>query len=137
MPRKTLIAALGAAVAARGLVPGTAKPKHGKPGVTLVWLRPEPVTLRAEPGGILVLADYLPFVAPSGRLHRDIKVWLAEHAPHVLCISRNGHLSLGLASDGDWTDALARLLTLTTVLKLELDATWPDYAHGVFAQELV
>lgn len=137
MPRKTLIAALGNAVAARGLVPGTAKPKHGKPGVTVLWLRPEPVTLRAEPRGLLVLEDYLPFVAPSGRLHRDIKAWLAVHAPDTLCISRNGHLSLGRAADADWTGALARLLDLTVALRAELDRTWPDYARGVFAKELV
>ena len=137
MPRKTLIAALHDAVAGRGLVPGTAKPKHGKPGVTLVWLRPEPVTLRAEPKGNLVLADYLPFVAPGGRLHRDIKAWLTAQAPDALCISRNGHLSLGLAANGDWTDALASLLALTAALRAELDTTWPDYANGVFAKELV
>lgn len=137
MPRNTLIAALGNAVTVRGLVPGIAKPKHGKPGVTLLWLRPEPVTLRAEPKGILVLTEYLPFVAPSGRLHRDIKAWLAAHAPDALCISRNGHLSLGLAAAGDWTGTLAKLLDLTIALRAELDRTWPDYARGVFAKELV
>ena len=137
MPKTTLIAALRDAVAVRGLVPGTAKPKHGKPGVTLVWLRPEPVTLRAEAKGNLVLADYRPFVAPGGRLHRDIKAWLAQHASDALCISRNGHLSLGLASNGDWTGALAKLLALTAALRSSLDTTWPTYANGVFAKELV
>lgn len=137
MPKPDLIATLRAAVTGQGLIPGTAKPKTGKPGVTLVWQRPEPVTLRSDAKGTLVLADYLPFVAPGGRLHRDVKAWLAEHASDALCISRNGHLSLGLAANGDWTGALAKLLALTAALRSALDTTWPDYANGVFAKELV
>lgn len=137
MPKPNMIATLRDAVSAHGLTPGTAKAKTGKPGVTLIWQRPEPVTLRADANGTLLLADYLPFVAPGGRLHRDIKAWLAAHAPQLHCISRNGHLSLGLAANGDWTAALATLLTLTAALKSSLAVSWPDYANGVFARELV
>ena len=137
MPKPDLIAALRAAVTAQGLTPGTARPKPGRPGITLIWQRPEPVTLRADAKGTLLLVDYLPFVAPGGRLHRDVKAWLATHAPDALCISRNGHLSLGLATNGDCTAALATLLALTVDLKSALVVTWPDYANGVFARELV
>lgn len=137
LPKPDLIADLRAAVAAQGLAAGTARPRTGKPGVTLIWQRPEPVTLRADAKGVLMLSDYLPFVAPGGRLHRDIKAWLAEHAPDALCTSRNGHLSLGVAALGDWAAALATLLSLTAALRSALAVTWPDYANGVFARELV
>jgi hypothetical protein len=71
------IAALRAAVEAQGLVPGAAKAKRGKPGVTLVWLRPEPVTLRIDAKDVLWLEAYLPWVMAGGKLHQRVKAFAA------------------------------------------------------------
>ncbi len=119
------------AARAQGLEPGPAKPRRGRPGITLHCLRPEPVTLRTDATGRLLLEDFLPFVLPGGRLHRRIKTWLAEYHPDALCISRRGNLSIGLPSAD-----LAALLALAGGLRAMLDAEWPDYANGVFAAPL-
>lgn len=125
------VAALRAAVEAHGLVPGTAKPKRGKPGVTLVWLRPEPVTLRLDAKGVLWLEAYLPWVLSGGKLHKQVKAYLAEQG--ALCASREGHVSLGLAGGAA---ALPALLAAAQGLHDVLQAEWPDYATGVFAKAL-
>ena len=117
------------AVTDQGLAPGEAKRKRGRPGVTLVWLRPEPVTLRRDTAGRLVLEDFLPFVLPGGRLHRQVKAWLAQH-PGAGAISRGGHLSIAMAAP------LADLLAVARGLKELLERDWPDYAGGVFAKPL-
>ena len=138
MQTSDLSSVLRDAVAGHGLVPGELrKTKRGQPGVTLVWLRPEPVPLRADPAkGLLLLEAYLPFVLPGGRLQRRIKAWLAERDPAAICISRNGHLTLGLPAAGDWHAVLARLLAIAGDLRDMLRAEWPDYANGVFAKAL-
>ena len=125
------VAALRAAVAAQGLVSGTAKPKRGKPGVTLVWLRPEPVALRLDAKGVLWLDAYLPWVMAGGRLHKQVKAVAAEQG--VLCASREGHCSLGLAGGAA---ALPALLAAAKAMRDALQAEWPDYATGVFAKAL-
>lgn len=125
------VAALRAAVEAQGLVPGTAKPKRGKPGVTLIWLRPEPVTLRLDAKGVLWLEAYLPWVMAGGRLHQQVKAHLVAQA--ALCASREGHISVGM--DGG-AAALPALLAAARGLRDMLQAEWPDYATGVFAKAL-
>jgi hypothetical protein len=125
------VAALRAAVAAQGLVPGTAKPKRGKPGVTLVWLRPEPVTLRQDAKGVLWLEAYLPWVMAGGKLHKQVKDVAVEQG--VLCASREGHVSLGLAGGAA---SLPALLAAARAMREVLQAEWPDYATGVFAKAL-
>ena len=125
------VAALRAAVEAQGLVPGAAKPRRGKPGVTLPWLRPEPVTLRIDARDVLWLEAYLPWVMAGGKLHRQVKAHLAEHG--ALCASREGHVSLGMAGG---VAALPALLAAAQGLRDMLQADWPDYATGVFARPL-
>ena len=125
------IAALRAAVEAQGIVPGTAKAKRGKPGVTLVWLRPEPVTLRVDAKDVLWLETYLPWVMAGGRLHKQVKALLAEQG--ALCASREGHVSLGMPGGAA---ALPALLAAARGLRDMLQAEWPDYATGVFAKAL-
>ena len=120
--------ALRDAVAHLGLSPGEARKRSGRPGVTLTWHRPEPVTLRLAPGGALVLEAYLPFVLPGGRMHQRIKA-----AAPARCISRDGNLSLAVPGG---PDALAELLALATRLRDMLHAEWPDDAAGVFARAL-
>ena len=133
-----LAAVLRDAVAARGMSPGTARKRRGKPGVTLLWLRPEPVTLRANAArGRLLLEEYLPFVVPGGRLHRRVKAFLAERHADALCLSRNGNLTLGLPANGDWNGTLPRLLAVAQSLQAMLQVEWPDYATGTFAKPLV
>lgn len=117
------------AVTRHGLTPGQARTRRGQPGVTLVWHRPEPVTLRLRPDGALMLEAYFPFVLPGGRLHRRIKTLAAP----ARCISRDGNLSLVLPGGAD---ALPELLALATRLRDMLLAEWPDYAAGVFAPAL-
>ena len=126
-----VIADLRAAVEAQGLVPGTAKPKRGKPGVTLVWLRPEPVTLRQDAKGVLWLEAYLPWVMAGGKLHQRVKAFAAVQG--VLCASREGHVSLGMAGG---PASLPALLDASRGLRDILQAEWPDYATGVFAKAL-
>lgn len=135
-----LAAMLRDAAQAHGLEGFTATTRRGRVEARLLWLRPEPVKLIADPlKGRLVLTDVLPFVQPGGRLHRAVKAWLPEP---VLCISRGGSLSLGLpvvAPDGgvaDWGAALARLLVVGQGVQAMLHAEWPDYARGVFAAPL-
>jgi hypothetical protein len=122
-------AALIAAVTRHGLTPGQPRKRRGRPGVTLTWHRPEPVTLRLRPDGALMLEAYLPFVLPGGRMHQRIK---AAAAP-ARCLSRDGNLSLAVPGG---PDALAELLALATRLRDMLVAEWPDYAAGVFAAAL-
>ena len=129
-------ARLREAVTAQGLVPGEARRRPGRSAVTLLCLRPEPVTLRADASGALLLDAWLPYVVPGGRLHRRIKAWLAERRPDALCVSRNGALSLGLPGD-NWAATLGELLALAGELRGMLDVEWPDYARGVFAAPLV
>lgn len=126
------VAALRAAVAAQGLVAGTAKPKCGKPGVTLVWLRPEPVTLRLDAKGVLWLEAWLPWVKAGGRLHKQVKAVAAEQG--VLCASREGQVSLGIAGGAA---SLPALLGAAQAMREALQADWPDYATGVFAKALL
>ena len=123
------IQALRDAVARHGLVPGPARKRRGRPGVTLTWHRPEPVTLRLRPDGTLMLEAYLPFVLPGGRMHQRIK---AAAVP-ARCISRDRNLSLAVPGG---PDGLAELLALATRLRDMLHAEWPDYAAGVFAPAL-
>jgi hypothetical protein len=117
------------AVARHGLTPGQARKRRGRPGVTLTWHRPEPVTLRLRPGRELMLEAYLPFVLPGGKLHQRLKACAAP----ARCISRDGNLSLALPGGAD---ALPELLALATRLRDMLHAEWPDYAGGVFAAAL-
>jgi hypothetical protein len=126
------IAELQAAVRAQGLEPGTAKAKRGKPGVTLVWLCPEPVTLRIDAKDVLWLEAYLPWVMAGGKLHQRVKVFAAWQG--TLCASRDGHVSIGVAGG---VAALPALLAATQGLRDMLQAEWPDYATGVFAKALV
>ena len=126
------IAALRAAVEAQGMVPGAAKAKRGKPGVTLVWLRPEPVTLRIDAKDVLWLETYLPWVMPGGKLHKQVKALLAEQG--ALCASREGHVSVGMPGGAA---ALPALLAAARGLRDMLQAEWPYYATGVFAKALV
>lgn len=126
------IAALRVAVEAQGLVPGTAKAKRGKPGVTLVWLRPEPVTLRVDAKDVLWLEAYLPWVMAGGKLHKQVTVLLAERG--ALCASREGHVSVGMPGG---PASLLALLAAAQGLRDMLQAEWPDYATGVFAKALV
>jgi hypothetical protein len=125
------VAALRAAVEAQGLVPGTAKRKRGKPGVTLVWLRPEPVTLRLDAKGVLWLEAWLPWVMAGGRLHRQVKAFAAEQG--LLCASREGDVSIGMPGG---VAALPALLAAAQAMRDALQADWPDYATGVFAAAL-
>jgi hypothetical protein len=125
------IAALRAAVEAQGLVPGAAKAKRGKPGVTLVWLRPEPVTLRIDAKDVLWLEAYLPWVMAGGKLHQRVKAFAA--AQGTQCASRDGHVSIGM--DGG-PASLPALLAAAQGLRDMLQAEWPDYATGVFAKAL-
>ncbi len=125
------IAALRAAVEAQGLVPGAAKAKRGKPGVTLVWLRPEPITLRVDAKDVLWLEAYLPWVMAGGKLHKQVKALLAEQG--ALCASREGHVSVGMPGG---PASLPALLAAAQGLRDILQADWPDYATGVFAKAL-
>lgn len=125
------VAALRAAVAAQGLVPGEAKARRGKPGVMLVWLRPEPVALRLDARGVLWLEAWLPWVMAGGKLHQRVKAHLAGQG--AVSAIRNGDLSLGMAGGAA---ALPPLLAVARGLRDLLQAEWPDYATGVFAKAL-
>ena len=123
------------AVRAQGMAPGPARRRRGVAAVTLVWLRPEPVVLRADAAGRLVLEGYLPFVVPGGPLLRAVEAFLAARRPDAVCTSRDRALSIGLPGD-DWPAVLATLLALAGDIRAMLDAEWPDYARGVFAPSL-
>ena len=134
-----IITDLKRAAAAQGLTSGEPrKPQPGRPAITLIWLRPEPVLLRADPArDTLLLEAYLPYVMPGGRLHRAIKALLAERHPAALCISRNDALSIGVPATGDPAAGLPGLLAIASDLHAMLHAEWPDYARGVFAPVLI
>ena len=135
MDKASLEAALRTAAGKLGAAPGDVrKPKRGKVSLTVLWLRPEPVALRADPSrGVLVLEDYLPYVMPGGRLHQRLKAFVGERAKLV---SRNGHLSLAVPDGDDWGAALAALLGTARDTAAMLREEWPDYANGVFAPAL-
>lgn len=139
MDRAGLEVALRAAAEAQGVVVGVAKKqKRGKASLTVIWLRPEPVILRADMArGKLVLDGFLPFVMPGGRLHRQVKAFVIGRRADALLVSRGGNLSLGLPAGGDWVVALAALLALAQATAEMLQAEWPDYARGVFAKALI
>ncbi len=135
MDKASLEAALRGAARALGAAPGDLKkPKRGKVSLTVLWLRPEPVALRADPvRGALVLEDYLPFVLAGGKLHRRLKAFVGERAK---LLSRNGQVSLAVPAGDDWGAALAALLGVARDASAMLHTEWPDYARGVFAPAL-
>lgn len=135
MDKASLDSALRAAAASLGASPGDVrKPKRGTVSLTVLWLRPEPVTVRADPArGVLVLEDYLPFVLAGGKLHQRLKVFIGDK---VKLVSRNGHLSLTVPGGDDWGAALAALLDVARDTSTMLQEEWPDYASGVFAPAL-
>lgn len=142
MKSEELAGLLQAALGARGMAHGSANPRRGRVALSLVWLRPEPVRLLADPvTGRLLLDGFLPFVMPGGKLHRDVKAWVQAgvdpRSDTALCISRAGNLTIGLVPvAADWSAALDRLLALGEQLCRKLRAEWPDYAAGVFAPPL-